>query len=73
MWDRKAIDVHLDKLSGLGAEPIQKDSFDIWKDGYDLRKRERDAKKLPCKARTSVKNLKPPARTRLFNTEKRSR
>lgn len=37
MWDRKAIDIQLDKISGLEARPVD--------DGYELRKRERDAKK----------------------------
>jgi predicted DNA-binding transcriptional regulator AlpA len=46
MWDRKAIDSQLDKLSGLASEPTKQDSFAIWKEGYELRKRERDAKKL---------------------------
>jgi predicted DNA-binding transcriptional regulator AlpA len=44
MWDKKAIDAQLDKLSGLESKP-QKDSFDVWKEGYELRKRERDAKR----------------------------
>ena len=46
MWDRKAIDAQLDKMSGLESETKKEDSFDIWKEGYELKKRERDAKKL---------------------------
>jgi hypothetical protein len=45
MWDRKAIDAQLDKLSGLESETKKEDSFDTWKDGYELRKRERVAKR----------------------------
>jgi hypothetical protein len=37
MWDRKAIDDRLDKISGLETRTAD--------DGYELRKRERDAKK----------------------------
>ncbi|MDF2809476.1 MAG: uncharacterized protein K0S56_507 [Microvirga sp.] len=37
-WDRRAIDVHLDKLSGLGEAAVPEDD-------YDRRKRERDARK----------------------------
>jgi hypothetical protein len=37
MWDRKAIDDRLDKISGLETSAAS--------DGYELRKRERDAKK----------------------------
>lgn len=37
MWDRKAIDTQLDKISGLETNSVD--------DGYELRKRERDAKK----------------------------
>jgi predicted DNA-binding transcriptional regulator AlpA len=38
MWDRKAIDSQLDKISGLEVSNAD--------DGYELRKRERDAKKV---------------------------
>jgi predicted DNA-binding transcriptional regulator AlpA len=37
MWDRKAIDSQLDKISGLEARKTD--------NGYELRKRERDAKR----------------------------
>ena len=44
MWDRKAIDVYIDKLSGLeSGEPKKEDSFAIWK-------RNRDAKKAASEA-----------------------
>ncbi|MBS7737914.1 MULTISPECIES: hypothetical protein [unclassified Chelatococcus] len=37
-WDRLAIDAHLNKASGIGAEAEPEDEFDKWK-------RERDAAK----------------------------
>lgn len=37
-WDRRAIDAHLDKVSGLGGHAQPEDEFDKWK-------RERDAAK----------------------------
>lgn len=37
MWDKKAIDAQLDKLSGLESHNTD--------NGYELRKRERDAKR----------------------------
>lgn len=37
MWDKKAIDGQLDKISGLETSNVD--------NGYELRKRERDAKK----------------------------
>jgi len=45
MWDRRAIDAHLDKISGLEATQNKEDSFDIWK-------REREAKKSARRAMT---------------------
>lgn len=38
MWDRKAIDSQLDKISGLESETKKEDSFDIWKRGRDAKK-----------------------------------
>jgi predicted DNA-binding transcriptional regulator AlpA len=39
MWDRKAIDAQLDKLSGLDTPaPEKEDSFAIWKRNRDARK-----------------------------------
>lgn len=56
-WDRKAIDAHLDKVSGLDVRQEQEDPFLAWEreydaanaqaeDDYDRRKRERDARKI---------------------------
>lgn len=45
MWDKKAIDAQLDKLSGLESRTPQADSFETRKSGYELRKRERDSKR----------------------------
>lgn len=39
MWDRKALDLHIDKLSGLTPlEPARDDSFAAWKARNEAKK-----------------------------------